>query len=85
MAKGIIAYTTIETRQVGDSLGKACVLTFTGKSAWREDVVAHEACHCAMDEDVIGPYGYEGLSPSEIKLREKAVGDCADRVQKEID
>lgn len=69
MPKNVIAHTTV--------WGERCVLTFTKETAWREDVVAHEACHCARDRAVIGAYGYEGIGEGERKKREKAVEECA--------
>lgn len=57
-----------------------CVLHLTERSAKRKDVVAHEACHCALDSDVIGPYGYEGIGMGERRAREKAAARCGERV-----
>lgn len=69
MPPGIVAHTTIV-------LGR-CVLTFTPESIRRPEVVAHERCHCELDADVIGPYGYEGITERERRQREARASRCA--------
>jgi hypothetical protein len=74
MPRGKAAYTTVGSG--------TCTATFTPKSATRPVVIAHEACHCALDANVLGPYGYEGVTASAIRTRERAVSHCAARVLK---
>lgn len=74
---GSIASTSIE---MGMNRKRICVLSFTVEAAQLEEALAHEACHCAMDEDVVGRWGYEGLDDAEIKAREKAVLACGMRL-----
>lgn len=56
-----------------------CVMRFTPWSVKLDNTLAHEACHCAFDFDVINDYGYKpGMPLGEKALREHRAEVCAD-------
>jgi len=54
-----------------------CIVHLSESAVDKLYVVAHELCHCKLDWDVMGEYGYTIKDRNEIVKREKATEKCA--------
>jgi len=58
--------------------GGSCLIHMTKTSVLRDDIIAHEVCHCAQDYAVLGEYGYtSAVTESEVNRREARARFCA--------
>lgn len=74
----VLAYTTHDLTPSSES----CVIHFfPGKDSLGDSrIVAHEACHCALDYHDIGWFGFVGLDRTQIDQREERARECAARL-----
>lgn len=74
----VLAYTTHDLTPSSES----CVIHFfAGKDSLGDNrIVAHEACHCALDYNEIGWFGFVGLNQAQIADREARARECAARI-----
>ncbi len=72
MPPGVRAMTTMDGPRNGK---RTCRLTFTQVGMEDNETLAHEACHCALDGDVVGSHGWLVLEDQQ-KIREERAAAC---------
>lgn len=75
--------TSVMAKTTRDEDETGCVLHFRQEYVGREDVIAHEVCHCKNDWEAFGRWGYEPrVSWAEAEARDVLADACAEKLMK---